>query len=412
MHVDADSLKSSISLRDYVEARLGAPYKKEGRCWVWNTPFRNTTGNSPSFKVWDTYMGGAGYCKDYGSGETYDVYRFIQELDGISFRDAVQSLNEWANGGTVARIHKNLHADSPKQSFKQFTWDDIRKAELHYPHVRPYIELKRKISGQVAHDTHLGGITWSKLIEYNGKTERIPVNRATFPYYFNGAVHGWASRRDDLTFLERIDWEFRGIVEHTRNLVWQNQLKTNSDAKLPDVTDSMVIDAIHNDMWTPKEKRDKFNYGALLRWHEPSGSRRSIFNVDPFCRIENGIYKWNVNSIIVNESEVDALAVQSVCSKNTASIAYKYTNHLRTPFWKVLGNEPIIVYIAVQNDIASLKFARELAQRLEYSKENYGVSKYVVQYLHTLQGYKDFSQMHEAGALKGFFENHPIGTCD
>lgn len=406
--IDKDALARSVSLRDYVEARVGAPYKKHGRAWVWSSPFRTTTGNSPSFTVWDSYKGGPGRAKDFGGNETYDIYKFIQSLDGVTFPEAVQSLNEWANGSPVARIIPKRFENEPKSYYREITWSDVNRTELHYPQVRSYIETKRKISGEIAHKSHLGAVTWSKLIEYNGKTERIPVNRATFPYYFNGNVHGWVSRRDDPAFLERLDFEFQGIVEHTRNLVWQGQLKKDSDADLRNVSDVDVIEAIHGNLWTPKDKQDKYNFTALSRWHQMG--RRSLYNVDRYCKIVNGVYTWSARCIIIHESETDALACDSETDEYTANVAYKDGNKLAVPLWMVLGQAPIAVYLAVQNDEASRNFARQLSGWLAYTKENYNKSKYVVNYLYTPSGFKDFGEMQQAGKLRDFFQAHAIGA--
>lgn len=397
--IDADALKQRVDYRDYLVARLGEG-KREGRIMKWSSPFRNGDSD-PSFKHKD----GHEYAKDYGTGEAFDIYAFIQRIDGVSFREAVESLNQWVGGSPVTRTVKPKPTPVNTSSYAQVTWDEIRKAEQHYLYVKPYVELQRRISGEVAHRSHLGGVTWSKVISFYGKTERIPINRVTFPYYYGEHVHGVMSRLDDLTTMERLEWEFKGITEATRHKIWQS----NPQRDIRSITNKDILNAIHENMWTPENMRDNhFNRVAMLRWHQKG--RRSIFNVDPFCRIENGVYRWNVNVIIIHESETDALACQSVTPNNVANIAYKQHNPINTPLWKVLGEQPIVVMIAVQNDDASKSYARQISERLAYSKENYGKSNYVLQYLYTPQGYKDFGEMQQQNVLRDFFLKTPIGV--
>lgn len=396
--IDADALKQRVDYRSYLIARLGEG-KREGRIMKWSSPFRSGDSD-PSFKHKEGYEN----AKDYGTGEAFDIYAFIQRMDGVSFKEAVESLNEWVGGSPVARTIKPQPAPSTP-SYATVTWDDVRKAEAHYPHVKPYVELQRRISGEVAHNTHLGGMTWSKVISFQGKTERIPINRVTFPYYYGNYVHGVVSRLDDLTTMERLEWEFKGITEATRHKIWH----VNPDKDIRAITNKDILNAIHENLWTPEGARDHvLNRVAMLRWHQRG--RRSIFNVDPFCRIENGIYKWNVNVVIIHESETDALACQSVTPSNVANIAYKQHNQINTPLWKILGEQPLIVLIAVQNDDASRSYARQIAERLSYSKENYGKSSYVVQHLYTKEGYKDFGEMQQKNVLRDFFLKTPIGA--
>lgn len=398
--IDAEELKARVNYRDYLIARLGEG-RREGRGMKWSSPFR--IDNDPSFKHGD----GHEYAKDYGTGEAFDVYAFIEKLDGVGFKEAVQSLYEWVGSSPVTRTIKP-QAKSTAPSYATVTWDDVNKATAHYPYVRSYIEFQRRISGKVAHTAHLGGMTWSKVISFNGKTERIPVNRATFPYYFGNSVHGIESRRDDLTTMERLETEFNGITEATRHKIWH----AHPERDLRSIGNKDILDAIHDDLWTPEEYRGKMN-GALRRWS--MSGRRSIFNIDPFCRIENGVYKWNVNVIIVHESLTDTLACQSVTPEGVANITYKPDNQLNIPFWKVLGEQPLLVYLAVQADEASRGYARKIAERLSYSKEMYGKSNYIVQFLYTPEGEyggKDFGEMQEKGLLKDFFRKHPIGVRD
>lgn len=91
MSYDADSIKRSVSLSGTV-SHYGVKLFKNGKEYVGLCPFHSE--KTPSFQI---FVGSAGHqlyhCK--GCGATGDVIKFVEEIKGVSFQDACESL-----GGT------------------------------------------------------------------------------------------------------------------------------------------------------------------------------------------------------------------------------------------------------------------------------------------------------------------------
>ena len=79
--------RARASLLDVVEAKLGAPVKRAGRSALWHCPFHNGD-REPSFKV-DLREP---FYRCFGCEARGDVFTFLRETEGRSFKEALREL--------------------------------------------------------------------------------------------------------------------------------------------------------------------------------------------------------------------------------------------------------------------------------------------------------------------------------
>ena len=85
-HIDTDRLKRDCPLLDVV-AHYGITLRQSGQTWVGRCPFHRD-GGRPNFHVYaDT---NSWYCFRCGLGG--DVIRFVQKMEDVDFRQAVERL--------------------------------------------------------------------------------------------------------------------------------------------------------------------------------------------------------------------------------------------------------------------------------------------------------------------------------
>src|SRR5947209_3851799 len=85
-HIDTDRLKRDYPLAEVV-ARYGIELRRSGRTSVGRYPF-HTDGGRPNFHVYASTQ--SWYCFRCGVGG--DVIRFVQQMEGVGFREAVERL--------------------------------------------------------------------------------------------------------------------------------------------------------------------------------------------------------------------------------------------------------------------------------------------------------------------------------
>lgn len=82
--IDLADIKAIASPKEVAKYFLGMPNYEKGRNAWYCSPFRQET--HPSFKVDDIGM------YDFGSNESYDVFRFVREIKKCSFKESVEIL--------------------------------------------------------------------------------------------------------------------------------------------------------------------------------------------------------------------------------------------------------------------------------------------------------------------------------
>lgn len=84
--IDIDTLKAHTNLAALIESDLGPPCAKSGRWYLWRCPFHADT--DPSLAV--TPDTGTYHC--FGCGASGDVITWVQEREGLDFREACERL--------------------------------------------------------------------------------------------------------------------------------------------------------------------------------------------------------------------------------------------------------------------------------------------------------------------------------
>ena len=79
-----DEIRARLPVSEVVGRRV--KLKKQGREWAGLSPFN--AEKSPSFFVNDQ----KGFYHDFSSGRHGDIFKFLQETEGLSFPEAVESL--------------------------------------------------------------------------------------------------------------------------------------------------------------------------------------------------------------------------------------------------------------------------------------------------------------------------------
>lgn len=95
-HIDTDRLKRDCPLLDVV-ASYGIPLRQSGQTWVGRCPF-HPDGGRPNFHVYARTN--SWFCFRCGVGG--DVIRFVQKMEGVDFRHAVEQMQGRSlRGGAV-----------------------------------------------------------------------------------------------------------------------------------------------------------------------------------------------------------------------------------------------------------------------------------------------------------------------
>ncbi len=118
-----DSLKKAIDLRDLFMERYPGRFRRSGRWLYGRSPYRDD--RHPSFAVnEDVYI-------DFATGEHGDEVDFVQREQGLSFIEAIQSLEARAGGVDFAPVQSaKLPKFSPSPSeLPPAEWQDIMRAE-------------------------------------------------------------------------------------------------------------------------------------------------------------------------------------------------------------------------------------------------------------------------------------------
>src|SRR3954467_13684003 len=83
-----DELRARLPVSEVVGKRV--KLKKAGREWKGLSPFNRE--KTPSFTVNDQ----KGFYHDFSSGKHGDIFGFVMEPEGLTFREAVERLAGWA----------------------------------------------------------------------------------------------------------------------------------------------------------------------------------------------------------------------------------------------------------------------------------------------------------------------------
>lgn len=120
-HIDTDHLKQAYPLAEVV-ARYGIELRRSGRTFIGRCPF-HADGGRPNFHV---YVGTQSwYCFRCGVGG--DVIRFVQQIEGVGFREAVERLV----GGSVPACPLRRAASFPApRPTSSCTWGPAERACL------------------------------------------------------------------------------------------------------------------------------------------------------------------------------------------------------------------------------------------------------------------------------------------
>lgn len=391
-YIDKDRLKEQACIVEFATYLFGEPRQRHRGYCIWDSPFRTTTGRTPSFTVYYN-----GLAVDYGDGGAeYDIYALAEKHFNIDFKSALNEVQRWYGGAGeyVSKPKKYHHA--PSRTYKEPTLDELFRTIKHYPIVQPYVEQVRKVDPQVAFSSRLGGIEWAKYIEWEGKTYKMPVPRAVLPYMgFGASVHGWVTRRVDSDIIDWMETHVAGMFEQTRFLIAKER-----NVHINSVTDADVLNDIQGSRWTPKGYENNFNDRLAMERYVQKG-RRSIFGIDEYMTTDkSGNIVYTTPYMVINsESEFDTLCAKQFCPAITYKPSFKTTR----PIQNILKGLSI-VYISVQNDDAGRAYARRLYDELVYVKENSpsNAPKFVVDFLYTPKGYKDLAEMHQQGELEDF----------
>lgn len=129
--VDTDALLARVDIVQVIDRYV--PLKKSGAEWEACCPFH--TEKSPSFKVSPTKQ--IYHC--FGCGANGDAIRFLQDHQGMSFREAVQAL-----GGDLPPPSADQMAPAParEREKKRTPWTPIQPAPLEAPEP-PKAHIKR-----------------------------------------------------------------------------------------------------------------------------------------------------------------------------------------------------------------------------------------------------------------------------
>ncbi|MSU54529.1 MAG: hypothetical protein EXS48_01655 [Candidatus Staskawiczbacteria bacterium] len=85
--IDIESLKERIDLKSIIE-EYGIRLRKSGKSWLGLCPFHNE--KNPSFSVSAKYF----HC--FGCQKSGDVFSFVQEIEGVDFKEALNKLKVYA----------------------------------------------------------------------------------------------------------------------------------------------------------------------------------------------------------------------------------------------------------------------------------------------------------------------------
>lgn len=113
--IEAADIKAIATPKEVAISFLGMPEQQRGKNLWYCSPFRNE--EHPSFKVDDIGM------YDFGTNESYDIFRFVQKLRNCSFQESKDIL------ATMYGV-----ADRDYESSKMIEWykQQRRKQEEHY----------------------------------------------------------------------------------------------------------------------------------------------------------------------------------------------------------------------------------------------------------------------------------------
>src|SRR5476651_2735767 len=99
-----DEIRARLPVSEVVGARV--KLRKQGREWAGLSPFN--AEKSPSFFVNDQKQ----FYHDFSSGRHGDIFRFLMEVEGISFPEAVERLAQQAG----VSLPKATSADDAAES--------------------------------------------------------------------------------------------------------------------------------------------------------------------------------------------------------------------------------------------------------------------------------------------------------
>lgn len=155
-HTELADLKSlSVAMPIYSAA---VQLERKGKDWVGRCPLPGHQDSTPSFTLTD--KSGVLVFKCFGCGVGGDVIRFIQELTGCVFSEAVERVSAqvgWKQGGQkVDKVFQKVHSEA--KTYETFKLADLALAERNLadsPLALSWLE-NRAISLQIARKHHLG----------------------------------------------------------------------------------------------------------------------------------------------------------------------------------------------------------------------------------------------------------------
>lgn len=96
--IDADELKLTVELSEFIERDLGPPKRKHGRNFFWLCPLHEDR-KTPSLHVTDD--NGQWYC--YGCGKGGDIFSWCEAYHKDTFKDALRRIEGYAPPSPVER---------------------------------------------------------------------------------------------------------------------------------------------------------------------------------------------------------------------------------------------------------------------------------------------------------------------
>lgn len=214
MQIQAETLKTALDLRDIVRLMWGAPYRSHHSYNVYHARWRDD-GNRPSFTVYATHY------KDYGgSGESGDVFSFLQEELNLSFPEALLwvekhtgTLPDLPRQRTEQRSRPAAQNEPPPADWQRAARDTLRATQRYLwrdepdaKRVRDYLRHIRGFSDETIQRAGYGyNANWRRVAWQSPETGR-------HIYLAPGIIEPWET--DGALWALRIRCRVGNLAQH------------------------------------------------------------------------------------------------------------------------------------------------------------------------------------------------------
>lgn len=325
MSINLDELRGGYDLRDYVAAAIGEPIRKSRDYHTFYCPFHNESGGS--FQVWEDRY------KCFGCGAYGDIINFVQNREGVTFLEAIESLQ--GHTGPITRpVQRRTIEPKPILDFKP----DALRAAQNVEIALPYME-QRGIVATVATDHLTGAVINYEHKYFFSQQESVSFRclRYSLPNFLNGKCRGINYRRDDNTVLEAFRKLDQKLIAEVRAREAKRESETGRDPRV------LRFDDLIDIMFGRKYLRQ-------------TGSFMGLYNGD--LLLKNGVpLPWSY--MLCNEGkEIDVL---SLVSQGFPAVGIPQNNKLEP----AKGFERVAMkYIIADNDEAGRIKATWIQQKL------------------------------------------------